>query len=69
MKHSTTNTVPHEPEDWQKKFLGGVSKLKSFAFKASLWAWESGITPQAVIRTLGPWGTSICNKYVFGVVL
>lgn len=53
--------VPKEPEDWQQKILGKVNGWKAYAYKASVWAWESGVTPQAVIRTLGPWGASICD--------
>ncbi|KAF5842719.1 Alpha/Beta hydrolase protein [Dunaliella salina] len=56
--------VPKEPEDWQRKFLGGASQLRSGMFKASMWAWESGITPQAIIRSLGPWGAQLCDGYV-----
>ncbi len=29
-----------------------------------MWAWEAGVTPHAVIRTLGPWGPRIANGYV-----
>ncbi|KAJ9530113.1 hypothetical protein QJQ45_023374 [Haematococcus lacustris] len=56
--------VPQAPEDWQRNVLGSSSGWRSQAFRAAMWAWEAGMTPHALVRTLGPWGPGLCEKYV-----
>jgi hypothetical protein len=34
------------------------------AHRAAMWAWESGVTPHALVRALGPFGPGLCERYV-----
>jgi len=35
-------------------------------YKLAAQLWEAGVTPGAVIRTLGPWGPGLVDRYVAG---
>lgn len=57
--------IPEKPEGWESRFTGGPA-LRRLLFHAAAGAWEAGVTPGAVIRSLGPWGPSLVDRYVGG---
>jgi hypothetical protein len=58
---------PPKPEGWEKRFIPEDSwSLRAQLFKLAASAWAAGVTPQGLIRALGPWGPGLVEKYVTG---
>lgn len=53
------------PEDWQPpaRFQNRWS-VAGQIYRTASTAWDAGVTPGGVIRTLGPWGRSLISGYV-----
>lgn len=57
--------IPEKPEGWESRFAS-ASAFRRLLYRAAAGAWEAGLTPGSVIRTLGPWGPGLVQKYVGG---
>lgn len=53
------------PEDWQPpaRFQNRWS-VAGQIYRTATAAWEAGITPGGIVRTLGPWGSGLIQQYV-----
>ncbi|GAX75111.1 hypothetical protein CEUSTIGMA_g2555.t1 [Chlamydomonas eustigma] len=56
--------VPEAPENWQSNIMQNATNTRKTLFKTFVWAWEKGVTPGSVIRTLGPLGPRLIDGYV-----
>lgn len=57
--------IPEKPEGWESRF-SSASGFRRLLFRAAASAWEAGVTPGSVIRSMGPWGPGLVDRYVGG---
>lgn len=55
--------VPERPEDERPALRDAPLWVKGL-LKFFRWLWARGVTPQGIVRFLGPWGVNIVNGYV-----
>ncbi|KAG1679091.1 hypothetical protein FOA52_000446 [Chlamydomonas sp. UWO 241] len=55
--------VPEVPDGWADRFTSMGATTKAL-FKTLMWAWERGVTPGGVVRTIGPFGPGLIEGYV-----
>eukprot|EP00873_Tetraselmis_striata_P042138 jgi/Tetstr1/462402/TSEL_007408.t1 len=52
------------PADWEPKAVRSTFSVAGAAWRTAKSAWDCGITPGAVTRSLGPWGLGLVDRYV-----